>query len=432
MPRVFVAALAAAICILPALARADAPPIAVERAGNVTIVRQTDPAALLVGVEYVVPAGLDRQTLAQNGLAALTAESILRTPVSGVPLADAVAAKGGSVRWTVESNDVRFYVESLPDDAAAVTALFLSAISKPDFSGATVSSARASVNQKFADRQQAALQVGLDMLAREASPSANAGSPELGSPASLAQLSAGDVSGFYARNYRRDGSLVSAVGRIDALPANWQTSFASALPPGSGKAIVVHLPVLEGSSRQFVTHRDVGAPWLIAQYPAPSVDSKDFAAMLVLSAFIQRTLLDVSGMPSVVSSTIGSRAIGTLYSFDGQPPRLTLFVNGEIGNPTQAFETALQLVNVLSESRLHGSIDQFKAAAAGDFTGGTEGLESRARLAGLFATKDGASTDFVNRTLAAIAATTPDDVRRVARKYLNDPAIALVLPRDNN
>jgi predicted Zn-dependent peptidase len=110
---------------------------------------------------------------------------------------------------------------------------------------------------------------------------------------------------------------------------------------------------------------------------------------------------------------------------------LTLFVNGEIGNPTQAFETALQLVNVLSQSRLHGSIDQFKAAAAGDFAGDADRLEARASLAGLFASQ-GASPDFLNRTLAAIAATTPDDVRRVAKKYLNNPAIALVLPRDNS
>ena len=431
MPRPFVAALAAALCMLPAIARADAPPMGVQRTGNVTIVRQTDPAALLVGVEYVVPAGLDRQTLTQSGLSALTAESILRTPVAGVPLADAIAAKGGSVHWNVEANDVRFYVESLPEDAPAVTALFLSAVAKPDFSAATVDAARASVDRKFAARQQAALQVGLDMLAREASPSANSGSPELGSPASLAQLSANDAAAFYARNYRRDGSVVSAAGRVDALPAGWGESFANALPPGSGKAIFVHLPALEGSSRQFVTHRDIGAPWLIAQYPAPPIDSKDFGAMLVLSAFIQRTLLDVSGMPSVVSATIGSRAIGSVYSFDGQPPRLTLFVNGEIGNPTQAFETALQLVNVLSQTRLHGSIDQFKAAAAGDFAGDADRLESRASLGGLFAGQ-GASPDFLNRTLAAIAATTPDDVRRVAKKYLNDPAIALVLPRDNS
>ena len=80
----------------------------------------------------------------------------------------------------------------------------------------------------------------------------------------------------------------------------------------------------------------------------------------------------------------------------GQPPRLTLFVNGGIGNPTARSKPRCRLVNVLPQSRLQGSIDEFKAAAAGDFASDAD----RARIArvagGLFAGQ-GASPDFVNR-----------------------------------
>ncbi len=41
------------------------------------------------------------------------------------------------------------------------------------------------------------------------------------------------------------------------------------------------------------------------------------------------------------------------------------------------------------------------------------------------------SPDFLDRALRAIAATTPEDVQRVARTYLGNPTIALVLPRRN-
>ncbi|MBV8067448.1 MAG: hypothetical protein JO113_05700, partial [Candidatus Eremiobacteraeota bacterium] len=77
-----------------ALAAAAVPPPSVENSGGTTIVRQDDNAASLVGVAFVVRAGLDRETMKQNGLAALVAQTILRTPVGtpAVPLEDAIAA----------------------------------------------------------------------------------------------------------------------------------------------------------------------------------------------------------------------------------------------------------------------------------------------------------------------------------------------------
>src|SRR5579862_561022 len=46
-----------------------------------TVVQQPDASAELIGTEVLVQAGLDRQTVRQNGLAALVAESVLQTPV---------------------------------------------------------------------------------------------------------------------------------------------------------------------------------------------------------------------------------------------------------------------------------------------------------------------------------------------------------------
>ena len=53
---------------------------------GVTIISQPDAAATLVHASFILRAGLDRQTLTQNGLAALTAQTILRTPVDGKPV----------------------------------------------------------------------------------------------------------------------------------------------------------------------------------------------------------------------------------------------------------------------------------------------------------------------------------------------------------
>jgi predicted Zn-dependent peptidase len=429
-----------------AYAAAAVPVPSVEVADGTTIVSQPDSSSTLVGIAFVVRAGLDRETLKQNGLAALTAQTIVRTPVSlgpaasapatgstsAIPLEDAIAARGGSIRFTVDPGDVRFYIEALAADAPAVLDLFRTAIASPDFSPATVRDARSALVRQIAASQQVALQVGLDMLNAASSRQANLGLPELGTPASLAQFFSSDVRSFYRSYYRRGGALVSAAGRLDALAPGALQALATALPQGTTLPVTARIPVLNGATHEIVTHRDISSPWLIAQYPAPSVDSNDFGPMLVLAAFVRRTLSDIAQVPGVVSPTFASRSVGAVYAYDRAPATLVLFVNGGLnGSPSRAFATALSIVNVLAATRLQGSIEEFKAEAAGDFANDATTLETRTWLAAVFS-RESSSPDFINRALAGIAATTPDDVQRVARKYLGNPTIALVLPRGTN
>jgi predicted Zn-dependent peptidase len=417
----------ATLAFVPAAAFAAAPTLS--HAGAATLIDQQDASAPLVHIEFVVRAGLDRQTLAQNGLAALTAQTVLRTPVDGVALEDAVAAHGGSIRASVDQSDVRFAIESLPADAPAVLGLVQRAFSAPAFDASSVNAARTTLVKRIAENQQQALQVGLDMLSGTSAQSANTGLPSLGIPASLAQFAPDDVRAFYAKYYRQGGAYVSAVGRTDLLGGDGLARLAQTLASGETNALAIKLAPLEGTSHELIAHRDISAPWLVAQYSAPALQSGDFGPMLVLSAFLQRTLGDIAEVPGVVSPTFASQAVGALYQYDRAPANLTLYVNGGIGNPNRAFATALSIASILAATKLEGSIDEFKAIAAGDFVNEATSLQSRAWLAVIFA-ENGASPDYLNRTMQAINATTPADLQRVARKYMGNPTIALVLPRD--
>ncbi len=423
----FVLALLVAIAVtsLPALAT---PPSSVTREGGVTVVTQSDPSAALVGVELAVAAGLNRQQLSQSGLAALTAESILHTPVSGVPLDQAIAARGGSVSYTIEPTGVRFYVEALATDAPAVFDAFATALAAPDFSGATVAAARDALMRRIGNEQRQPLAVGVEMLDLAQSAGNNTGMPMLGTPASLVQLSPSAASAFYRAFYRRGGASISAVGRVDALGAQTIARLAADLPQGTTPVVKTRVNGLISSHRELVARRDVNAPWLVVQYSAPSITSSDYGPMLVLAAFLRRTLGDIAEIPGTISPTAASGAVGALYDYDSTQASLVLYIDGSIGEPGRTFGTALSVVNVLSATRLEGSIEQFKRIAAGDFAIGASTLQSRARLAGIFARRTG-SADYLDATLRAISATTPADLQRVARRYLARPTIALVLPR---
>ena len=136
LPLVILATLA--ICAAPCTARAagaEVPTPTLANVGGTTVVQQSDSAASLAGIALVVRAGLDRETMKQNGVAALVAQTILLTPVGSpaMSLQDAIAARGGSVRFTIDPSDVRFYIEALAGDAPAVLDLFRTALAAPDF-----------------------------------------------------------------------------------------------------------------------------------------------------------------------------------------------------------------------------------------------------------------------------------------------------------
>lgn len=421
-------ALAALVAALPIAAGAQ-PGAAVTHVGGVTIVSQPDPSAALVGIEFLIPAGLDRQTLAQSGLAALVAQSIVESPnAAGASLESAITARGGSVRFTIEPNDVRFYVEALAQDAPAVLALFTHALAAPDFSRTTVAAARDVLLRRIAGQQQQPLVVGIEMLDFARADGGNSGLPLFGIPASLAQLGPDDASAFYRTYYRRGGSSISAVGRIDALPAEALRGLAAVLPEGRTDAVRTAVTPLNATAQELVARRSIPAPWLVASYAAPQLDSADYGPMLVLAAFLQRTLGDIAEVPGTISPTLASHAVGTVYSFDASPASLVIYVDGGIGDANRTFGTTLSVVNLLSTTNLQGSIDQFKAIAAGNFAERASTLEMRAWLGGVFARRTG-SADYLEATLRAIAATTPADLQRVARRYLGHPTIALVLPR---
>jgi predicted Zn-dependent peptidase len=423
--------LAASIALVAAIslgvpAQAAAP---IAAPGGVTVVEQPDSTSDLAGIEVLLQAGLDRQTPRQNGLAALVAESILHTPVAGSQsLQQAVSANGGSITYVVEPRHIRFYLESVTRTFPSSVALLHAALTKPEFSTATIGAARSALNQKIAENQRLALSVGIDMLNRQFYQNSDAGLPQYGMPQTLAGFSPADAQGFYSAHYRRGDAVISVIGDISGASGANFASVVDGLPAGSSPAITVHMAKLPSSSQQLIARRDVPVPWLVAQYPAPDMRTKDFGAMLILTAFMQRTLGDISEVPAIATRSATQRGVGAYYNFDTYPSNVIIYVDGGLGDPTRTFATALTVVNVLGHAKLGGDLSQMKAFAAGRFLEDTQTLQDRAWLAGIFASRH-LSGDYLATILKAIDSTTSADLQRVAAQYLGAPTIALVLPR---
>ncbi|HEY9180207.1 MAG TPA: hypothetical protein VIO32_05775 [Candidatus Baltobacteraceae bacterium] len=392
------------------------------------LVEQPNPGGELTGAEVLLQAGLDRQTSKQNGLAALVAETVLHTPVQGaVPFEDAVNANGGSITYAVDPRGVRFYLEGLSVNYPTLLNFFQTALTKPDFSTATLAAARAALGDKIRQSQRAPLTVGIDMLNR-AFYQDSAGMPPYGLPATIAGFSGADAQAFYREHYRSGDAVISVDGNISAIPGSSFSALVAGLPPGTSARVNVAIPKLPSTSRQLLARRDVSVPWLVAQYPAPDMTSKDFGAMLVLTTFMQRTLGDVSEVPGIATRSAAQRGVGAYYNFDARPANVIMYVDGGLGDPTRTFATALTVVNVLGHAKLSGDLSEMKAYAAGRLLEDTVTLQDRAWFAGVFA-QHGMTGDYFQRALKAIDGTTSAGLQRVAARYLGAPTIALVLPR---
>lgn len=418
----------------PARARVSVAPPTLAHADGVVLLTQNDPTTHLIGTELFVPAGLNRQSPVQNGLAALVAECILRTPVaraSGERLAlrSVVNDEGGSLSYAVDGQYVRFYLEGLSDTySGALVPAFRQALSAPDFSGTALQAARGALRERIERSGADPLAVGMEMLGRTFYANSDAGLPQYGTLVMQMQFRGDDARAFYAEHYRRSGALVSAIGELSALGPDDLGSLARALAAGSSRAAAIRTTPLLGASRELVARRDISIPWLVAQYHAPGIESRDFGAVLMLTAFFSRTLAEVSQIPSVTTPQESQRSAGAIYNFDTQSASLVFYIGGGFGDPARTFATTLAVAKVIQLARLQGSIEDLKTGAMGFFAGRANSLEERARLAGVFALF-GSGPDYVGRASEAISKTTASDVQRAANRYLVSPTVALVLPR---
>jgi len=437
----FLAALGLAVLLAPAQgvrAAAQSPEPHYPRAvatnlGVTRLIGETDSDAPVSGVQIFVAAGLDRERAGKNGVSALVAECILRTPVTSdlvavpLPLREAMTASGGSITYTVDGRSVHYYIEGRPESIGALLALVSKAMAQPDFSTPTLAAARASLTARLSAFEGNALSVGIEMF-RRSYYATGAAEPALGTIATLSGLSSADVQTFYAATYRRAAIAASAAGRLTPDLGRSVSALANALPDGPLSAVDERAHPIPAQAPRIVARRDVQAPWIVVGFAAPPPSSRDFGAMLVLESLLS----DAFERSSATTLGFVEKSVGAFYLYDSTPASLVVYVNGTEVDPSIALRELLVVSKSLSLKPLGPTaLKHFKTAAEGQFVADTVDLADRSYLLGAFSSQ-GLGSDSINAALTALQNTTAADVRRVARNYLQRYIVALVLPRQSD
>jgi zinc protease len=420
-------ALLATIVALAPLAAGAAPGVTAIDLGGVPGYIRPDAGALLAGMQLFVRAGLDRQTPAQNGLASLVAESLLRVRVDGTPLADAVAARGGSLSAAVSGQYVRFHLEGRPEVVATAATLVAGVLAHPAFDPATVGAARAALVERLADAETDPRAVGVQML-RGSYYRDGPGMPPLGTREGLAALREDDVRSFFARWYLRGGALVAVVGAPSEGVQAAARRVAAALAPGAAPAAVVATRPFGAQPKRIVTHREGSGSYVVLGFAAPALGDRDFPAVLVMKALLG-DLFESSG---VTSQPAVFRPAGTIYAYDTAPAQLALWLNGRLVDPGVGLAAVDAVLKSAAAKPLGvAALRRYRDTARGAWALEYLSLDERAWSVGNAAVHglDPAAADAV---APAIALVTAADVQRVAKRYFARFDVALILPRQGS
>jgi predicted Zn-dependent peptidase len=426
------ALLAFAVLTASSIAPAVAGPTATVDLGGPREYVRADAVSALAAVELYLPAGLVRQTAAQNGLAALVAESVLQTPVSAgrgpaVALADAVDACGASISYAIAPQNVRFSLQGTPEAIAAAAPLLAHALAAPSFAPATLTAARAVLGDRIADQEADSRLVGLEML-RGSYYRDGAGFPTFGNIGSLSAFGPADAKAFFAAWYLRGDAFLTAVGRTGPATEAASRALVGALATGSAPPPALATRPFGAEPKRIVTYRRVGAPYVVVGFAAPPIGDADFAAVWVMRAL----LAGAFERGGATTTPPFLRPVGSLYGYDTAPAHFVLWINGARIDPSVGLGAVIALVKGTATKPLSEAVlNRYKETARGEWSLETLSLDDRAVALGN-AVARGLDVDASDAVPAAIARVTAADLERVAKKYFQKFDVALVMPRGSD
>jgi zinc protease len=391
---------------------------------GVIIASQPSADVPLVGVQVFVPGGLVQQPGSKAGIASVTASLVLQTKLEGgATLAQAASLAGGSVSFTLDPLDTRYYLECHEADFARLFHDLRVALGHPDVTQLPEQRTRAIASANALTNNP--LEAAYAMIRQVRYRGTGFAQPDQGSSVTIAGLSRADVAAFVASYMRGSGTIVALEGAVtQPLIAAAAHEFES-LPASSPAPVPAANPVVR--LHQIVAHRNVPAPWVAVAYEAPGQYSSDFAPMLVIEA-----LLGSGGDVHAFNYTSNELApqdfVGAYYQYEVSPGSMIVFLGGANENLDQSVRDLETGIARLRGDNISATlISEAKKTALGDYYLSVTRFDDLAWLLGRSAASP-EGVAFENNVPQRIMSVRAADIQRVARRYLTKETIAIVLP----
>ncbi|MDR7555855.1 MAG: pitrilysin family protein [Armatimonadota bacterium] len=399
------------------------------------IVRER-PARGLVVVEALVRAGPRTEPPDDAGVAALVRSLLPRGTHrrTAQEIAATIEAAGGFLGGSTFPDVTSLYAVVPAVRAQVAFDLVADLLANARFDPEEVESQRRLALARMQQVADQPLQRAVELSNAALYPYHPYGRPLAGTPATVSALARDQLLAFYRTHYTAANAVVTVAGELPAADAlaHARRAFGT-LPPGTLPPRLRWLRAVERAlapppvPQQVREVQATAAAWIVAAYLTVPVGHPDFAALRVLNAILgegaaSRLWVEVRerrGLAYQVGSVLAARAgPGFLRLIAGtDPPNLS----------TVLAILEAEVARLRDAAPAPGEVDLAKRSIAGRTALARQDLEAEAYALG-WQELLGLGVDYEARFLAQVARITPDDVHRVARRYLAGGVVAIVAP----
>ncbi len=401
------------------------------------VLAQELPAAGLVAVAVLVGAAPRVEEPSQAGISILTREVMLQgtTRRGGQDLAEALDSLGASLRALTGPDHTEWTVLVPAEHVDQALELLVEVLTSPRFAPEDLEAQRrvslVRLRQQRDQPQNRAVELAQSLLY----PYHPYRNPLLGTPETVARLTREDLVRYHATFYTAPNVVVSVAGELPApvAVAKVQRAFSdlrnSDLPArvkllDSVEGALAHRPTRRRDVRE--TQQTAGA-WVAVAYLGVSVRDPDWPALRVAATVLG------GGMASRLFQAVREReglayAVGAGFPAQRGPAAVTLTAGVDPSTVDRALGAMLREVEDLrARPPALEEVARARRRVAGLHLLDHEDLRRRAFYPAWYELV-GAGYRFDRQVTELVSRVTPADVQRVARRYLEHPAVAVVGP----
>jgi len=401
------------------------------------VLAQELPAAGLVAVAVLVGASPRVEEPSQAGISILTREVMLQgtTRRGGQDLAEALDSLGASLQALTGPDHTEWTVLVPSEHVDQALELLAEVLTSPRFAPEDLEAQRrvslVRLRQQRDQPQNRAAELAQSVLY----PHHPYRNPLLGTPETVARLTREDLVRYHATFYTAPNTVVSVAGELPApvAVAKVQRAFSglrtSDLPArvkllDSVEGALAHRPTRRRDVRE--TQQTAGA-WVAVAYLGVSVRHPDWPALRVAATVLG------GGMASRLFQAVREReglayAVGAGFPAQRGPAAVTLTAGVDPATVDRALGAMLREVEDLrARPPAPEEVARARRRAAGLHLLDHEDLRRRAFYPAWYELV-GAGYRFDRQVTELVSRVTPADVQRVARRYLEHPAVAVVGP----
>lgn len=399
---------------------------------GVTVLMRKEPDAKIVAIEIFVRIGAADEDASNAGIGQLVAGSILAGTEtrSAAKLARLTSEVGGNFHAVWQPNYLEIYAVTLPDMADDAVSLLADSVQNSKFDQSAVDYARAAIAKESKRQADDAFTSAYGALRRLVQHGSVYDRPYLGDPETLKGVTREQLKAFYERNLSADRVVISVVGNVDFEKVSRKIEVCFGRMPR-----IPARPAKETASvsgREVRIERPGPEAYLMVGYPAPGVESPDYAAMCVAnvllggnkSSLMFRNLREQRGLAYRIGSTYpvlrGGSHVAAYLGMDSAraaPDALNVARDGILE----------QVQTLRSGAFTDDDLERAKRYLMGNHALQHQRVRDRALLLGRFEVLGlGYQHDF--RFPDRVREVTREKLLDVCTRYLNSPSVVILAP----